>query len=68
MAVPRGRGKNTTQALPQAFSMPDGAGGPKAREKGHDTARGEEGRLKRDLNGHRSFRFLSTGRATLEKI
>lgn len=49
MAVRRRRGKTTTQALPQAFGALDGAGGLKAREKGHDAAQGEEGRLEHDL-------------------
>lgn len=62
------RGKITTQALPQAFGMLDRVGGLKAREKGRNAAQGEEGRLKRDLDGHRSFCFLSTRWATLEKL
>lgn len=55
MAVRRGRGKPTTQALPQALGMPDGAGGLKAREKGHDAAQGEEGRLEHDLTATGPF-------------
>lgn len=62
------RGKITIQALPEVFGTLDRVGGLKVRENGRNAAQGEEGRLKRDLDGHRSFCFLSTRWATLEKL
>lgn len=49
------RGKNT----PRPWHVGQGRG-LRAKGKGHDTARGDEGRLECDLDADRSFCFLTT--------